>query len=71
MQPSGNRYGSNIYQGGSTDYGRSVSPNWVEYVINNPDTPPITQGNGNILYTNGTVDVITNSGGDVVTIITH
>lgn len=70
MQPSGNRYGKNIYQAGSTDYGRSVSPYWVEYVINNPDAMPGIQPNGNIEYTNGSVTIITNQGGDVVTIMT-
>ncbi|WP_156922462.1 hypothetical protein [Cohnella thermotolerans] len=67
MQPSGNRYGSQITQAGG-DYGRSVSPNFVEYVIQN--TKPVVQENGNLSYTSGTLQIITNKSGVVVTIIT-
>jgi RHS repeat-associated protein len=69
MQPSGYRYNSGqaILQVGG-DYGRSVSPHVVEYVIST--SVPNVQPNGNILYTNGSVTVVTNSNGDVVTIMT-
>ncbi|WP_180955760.1 MULTISPECIES: hypothetical protein [Bacillus] len=67
MQPSGKRYGSPITQAGG-DYGRSVSPTYVEDVIRN--AKPVVQQNGNISYTSGTLQVITNKQGAVVTIIT-
>lgn len=67
MQPSGNKYGSSIVQAGG-DYGRSVSPNYVEDVINS--TKPIVQENGNLKYVGGTIEVITNKQGVVVTIMT-
>ena len=67
MQPSGNRYGSSIYQAGG-DYGRSVAPQYVEDVINS--TKPIIQENGNLSYASGSLQVITNQQGAVVTIIT-
>ena len=71
MQPSGNRYGSYIYQASPTrtnTYGRSVSPTFVEDVIQNGSRA--LQENGNISYSSGTVEVITNIRGDVVTIMT-
>ena len=67
MQPSGKRYGSPITQAGG-DYGRSVSPTFVESVIRN--TRPVLQQNGNLSYTSGSLQVITNKQGAVVTIIT-
>jgi hypothetical protein len=69
MQPSGNRYGGNsqIYQAGG-DYGRSVSPTYVESVIQQVN--PVVQENGNLSYTHGSLQVITNPQGYVVTIIT-
>ncbi|WP_425412422.1 RHS repeat-associated core domain-containing protein [Micromonospora mirobrigensis] len=55
--------------GGSYDYGRGVSPTWVEYVIrNSPGTP---QGNGNLSHVLGTLQVIVTPEGRVVTVITH
>lgn len=74
MQPSGKRYSgdSQIVQAGgagkTNDYGRSVSPNYVEDVIQN--TKPVVQENGNLSYTSGSLQVITNPQGAVVTIIT-
>uniref|UniRef100_UPI000A8FD71F hypothetical protein n=1 Tax=Aneurinibacillus tyrosinisolvens TaxID=1443435 RepID=UPI000A8FD71F len=68
MQPSGNRYGSQITQAGG-DYGRSVSPTYVENVIKS--TKPVVQQNGNLSYKSGTLQVITNKQGAVVTIITR
>ncbi|WP_415840962.1 hypothetical protein [Paenibacillus typhae] len=74
MQPSGKRYSgdSQIVQVGGTgntnDYGRGVSPNYVEEVIRN--TKPVVQQNGNLSYTSGSLQVITNPQGAVVTIIT-
>ncbi|GAB6086705.1 hypothetical protein [Alkaliphilus crotonatoxidans] len=67
MQPSGNRYGSQITLAGG-DYGRSVAPQYVEDVLNS--TAPIIQSNGNLSYTSGSLRVITNPEGAVVTIIT-
>jgi hypothetical protein len=67
MQPSGNRYGSSITQAGG-DYGRSVAPQYVEDVIKS--TKPVLQANGNLSYTSGSLQVITNPQGAVVTIIT-
>ncbi len=74
MQPSGKRYSgdSQIVQAGgagnTNDYGRGVSPNYVEEVIRN--TKPVVQQNGNLSYTSGSLQVITNPQGAVVTIIT-
>lgn len=45
MQPSWNRYGKRVEQAGG-DYGRSVSPNYVEYVLSKAKGIP--QENGNI-----------------------
>ncbi|WP_410514400.1 RHS repeat-associated core domain-containing protein [Paenibacillus sp. BR2-3] len=67
MQPSGNRYGSQIVQAGG-DYGRSVSPTYVEEVLNS--VKPVIQQNGNRSYVSGTLNIITNEWGNVVTIIT-
>lgn len=72
MQPSGNRYGTNIYQASSAygnNYGRSVAPQYIEDVIRS--TAPVIQENGNLSYISGTLQVITNSRGDVVTVITR
>ena len=71
MQPSGNRFGPNIYQGlNGKDYGRSIAPQYVEEVINSTEAvfQPET---GNFVHTLGTVKVIVNSEGAVVTIITY
>ncbi|HEX3046999.1 MAG TPA: RHS repeat-associated core domain-containing protein [Bacillota bacterium] len=69
MQPSGNRYGGNsqVHQAGG-DYGRSVSPTYVESTIQ--QVKPVVQENGNLSYTHGSLQVITNPQGYVVTIIT-
>jgi hypothetical protein len=55
--------------GGSYDYGRGVSPAWVEYVIRNSRGVP--QDNDNISHTLGTLRVIVSPEGRVVTVITH
>ncbi|MCX7570971.1 polymorphic toxin-type HINT domain-containing protein [Tumebacillus sp. DT12] len=74
LQPSGKRYSgeSQIVQAGgygkTNDYGRSVSPNYVEDVIQN--STPIVQENGNLSYVSGSLQVITNKYGTVVTVIT-
>ena len=69
MQPSGKRYtiGDAIKQAGGVD-GRSVSPQFIEYIIRS--VKPTIQQNGNLSYVSGTVEVITNQLGYVVTIIT-
>ena len=70
MQPSGNRFGPNIYQGiNGQNYGRSVAPQYVEYVISTAE--PKLQDNGNLSYKSGTIKVITNQQGAVVTIMTY
>ena len=84
MQPSGMRYspqpgpdegGSTggmpqIFQvGGSYDYGRSVSPNFVEDVIRSTTGDP--QKNGNYLYDGGGLQVILSPEGRVVTVMTN
>ncbi|HVJ48760.1 hypothetical protein [Desulfitobacterium sp.] len=63
MQPSGNRFGSSITQA-EGDSGRSVAPQYVEDVISS--TKPVLQENGNLSYTSGTLQVITNQQGAVV-----
>ncbi|MCX7572396.1 polymorphic toxin-type HINT domain-containing protein [Tumebacillus sp. DT12] len=78
MQPSGMRYSGNAVGGkvgasrivsvGQIDYGRGVAPRYVEEVISS--TKPVVQGNGNLSYTSGSLQVITNAQGSVVTIIT-
>lgn len=69
MQPSGNRFGSNIVQAGG-DYGRSIAPQYVEDVINS--TKPVFQPEtGNYVHTSGSVKVIVNPEGAVVTIMTY
>jgi hypothetical protein len=67
MQPSWNRYGRAITQAGGA-YGRSVAPKYVEDVLTS--TKPEVQENGNLSYTSGTLQIITNPQGAVVTIIT-
>ena len=68
MQPSGNRFGPNIYQARG-DYGRSVAPIYVEEVLNT--VKPTIQQNGNLSYISGTLEVITNPEGAIVTIMTY
>lgn len=67
MQSSGNRYGSPITQAGG-DYGRGVAPEYINQVIK--DVKPVLQENGNLSYTSGSLQIITNQQGAVVTIIT-
>lgn len=69
MQPSGNRFGPSIYQAGG-DYGRSIAPNYVDDVINS-STPIYQPETGNYVHSSGTVQVITNSEGAIVTIMTY
>jgi RHS repeat-associated protein len=78
MQPSGMRYrtgGSDggfpeIRQtGGNYDFGRGVAPGFVEDVISS--TQGIIQLNGNLSHTSGTLQVIVNGQGHVITIITR
>ena len=78
MQPSGMRYSSNAAGGragasritdvSQNDYGRGVAPQYVEDVIGS--TKPIPQDNGNIMHDAGSLSVITNTEGAVVTIMT-
>ena len=70
LQPSGNRFGPNIYQGlNGGDYGRSVAPQFVEDILKT--VKPVLQENGNLAYTSGSIKVITNSVGAIVTIVTY
>lgn len=61
-----------IYQGSSApsyNYGRGVAPEYIEYVINSE--APVIQENGNLSYVPGSLQVITNAQGYVVTVITQ
>lgn len=78
MQPGRRRHSSKgqteglpeIYQAGTHgDFGRSVAPQYVEDAISS--AKPVTQQNGNLSYTSGSLQVITNQRGAMVTIITH
>ena len=70
LQPSGNRFGPNIYQGlNGGDYGRSVAPQFVEDILET--VKPVLQENGNLAYTSGSIKVITNNTGAIVTIVTY
>jgi hypothetical protein len=55
--------------GTKPDFGRGVAPQYVEDAISS--VKPITRANGNLSYTSGSLQVITNPQGAVVTIITH
>lgn len=83
MQPSGMRYSvkgsvdggkvgaSRIYDVEQIDYGRSISPNFVEDVINNGkliDTP-VVNGVQRQIYQSGSVQVVT-EGDIIITIMT-
>ena len=71
MQPSGNRFGINIYEGlNGEDYGRSIAPQYVEDVINSVK-PVFQPRTGNYSYALGNVEVIVNPQGAVVTILTY
>ncbi len=78
MQPGRRRHSSSgqtgglpeIYQAGTHgDFGRGVAPQYVEDAISS--ATPILQENGNFSYKSGSLQVITNQQGMVVTIITH
>ena len=70
MQPSGNRFGIYIYQGiKGRDYGRSIAPQFVEDVISS--VKPVFQEDGTLSYVLGSVEVITNQQGAVITILTY
>jgi hypothetical protein len=78
MQPGRRRHSSKgetgglpeIYQAGTHgDHGRGVAPQFVEDAISS--AKPVLQENGNLSYTSGSLQVITNQQGAVVTIITH
>ena len=78
MQPSGNRFWTGGQDGGMPqirqsgqgfDYGRSVAPQFVEDAISS--SQGVLQPNGNYSYTSGSLQIILNQRGDVVTIITH
>lgn len=80
-QPSGMRYSSTndgnvrasrITRAGEKDYGRSISPNYVNDVINTGvKQEQIVNGVTRTAYTSGTVTVITeNEGRIIVTILT-
>jgi len=83
MQPSGMWY-SNESAGGRVsasriidthfnEYGRSISPNYVEYVINNGKqaSSPVDDIIRTV-HSLGSVDVVTEQGGKfVITVITH
>jgi len=70
MQPSGKKFtvGDAIVQAGGVS-GRSVAPQFVEDVISSvkPVFQPVT---GNYIYSSGTVKIVTNEYGHVVTIMT-
>lgn len=83
MQPSGMRYSSDgaggsvgasrKYEAGQKDYGRSISPNFVEDVIKNGKLVSEKEVNGVMRQTwkSGTVEVVTEQNGKlVVTIMT-
>src|SRR5579875_2149029 len=57
MQPSWNRFGHQVTTAGG-DYGRSVSPNYVNHVIDN--SRGVLQENGNYSHTLGSLQVIVN-----------
>ena len=58
LQPSGNRFGPNIYQGlNGGNYGRSVAPQFVEDILET--VKPVLQENGNLAYTSVSIKVIT------------
>jgi RHS repeat-associated protein len=69
MQPSGFKHpnGQATTQAGG-DYGRSVAPQYVEDVLNS--IKPVIQENGNLKFVGGSLEVVTNPQGAVVTIMT-
>lgn len=83
IKPSGMRYSSTtdvvvhasrIYEAGRGKYGRSISPNYVEVVINygSESLPIYVNGSERVNYTSGSVTVVTEDHGRIiVTIITN
>jgi len=83
MQPSGMRYtnasaggkvkASRIINVGELDYGRSISPNYIEDIINTGKvSTQVVDDVTRTVFSSGTVDVITEQNGKiVVTILTH
>jgi hypothetical protein len=81
MQPSGMRYtsetaggkvgASRTIEAGQKDYGRSISPNFIEDVISNGKLidSPIVNGVQRQVWKSGSVEVVT-EGNIVITIIT-
>lgn len=81
MQPSGMRYSSEtaggkvgasrIMEAGQKDYGRSISPNFVEDAIKNGELidSPIVNGVQRQVWKSGSVEVVT-EGNIVITIMT-
>ena len=71
MQPSGRRYktGDVVIQFGGVD-GRSVAPQFVEDIIKTTE-PKYQPKTGNYEYISGTIKIITNPQGYVVTIMTY
>jgi len=73
LQPIGKRFGPYIYiyQGlNGKDYGRSIAPQYVEDVISSTQ-PEYQHRTGNYSHKLGDVEVIVNSQGAVVTILTY
>lgn len=83
MQPSGMRYSnvsaggkvkaSRIINAGELDYGRSISPNYIEDIINTgTSSTQVVDDVTRTVFSSGTVEVITEQNGKiVVTILTH
>ena len=83
MQPSGMRYSSasdggkvgasRILGAGELDYGRSISPNYIEDIINTGKVSTKTvNGVERTIFSSGTVNIVTEENGKiVVTILTH
>ena len=78
MQPSLNRYRNledranniEIASYRRNEYGRSISPTYIEYVINE-SIPEIEEGTEMRIHTLGNVQVVLNPKGHVVTIMTY
>ena len=61
MSQSGNRFGVNVYQGlNGKDYGRSIAPEYIEYVINNSQGV-FQQKTKNYSHVLGNIEVIVNN----------
>ena len=71
MQPSGRRYAAagSIFQAGGVD-GRSVAPQFIEEILQSV-RPLYQPRTGNFEYKIGTIKIITNSKGSVVTIMIY